>query len=1095
MPDSSQRPHFPTPGASGPEAQALAEAVLSVGQERLWFLGQFEPGDPAYNIPLVLRFTGALSADALGAALDAVAGRHEALRSRFPALDGRPYVVVDPPAPVPWDSHDLRGCAEAETAARIGEFTNRPFDLAEGPLLRATLLRTGEDTYTFCLVVHHIVADGWSLGLLRSELATLYSAFRAGDGAALEDPPSYLAHAAAERAWLDGPEAAAALDHWRRLLDGTQPLALPAERPRPSVPTSRGAYRTQVLRGLGRTVEGFARARRLTPFMVIAAAYQLLLHRCTGQDDFCVGVPTAARTTVDSERTVGYFSSTLVLRADFSETRSFDALLRQIRGDWLRALTHGRVPFERLTEELRQDRDTGRTPVFQTLLTVHTQSGGDLGAHRFADLLCAEADGGHTAAKFELSLDVRPDGDDLHAVFGYRTDLLDAPEVARFAARFEILLRAALEEPDTPVHLLPLLDEGESALLRDEAAGPALPEYPPTVLAAIDRRMARAADAPALVGPGETLTRGQLADASRALAARLMAAGVRRGDLVAFCLPRGPRPVVVMLAAWRVGAGFLALDPEYPAGRLDFMLRDSGAAVLLTGDGAPVPGLIADVPVLSAAPGNPSAPPSGPGIEAGPLPGPGTEAAPDDPAYVIYTSGSTGTPKGVLVPHRALAARVAWMRQGYGLGESDRVLHSASLSFDTSAEEIFPALASGAVLVTARPGAALGDQLAEPYAAGVTVLDLPTPYWHHLVADLAETPWPDTLRLVVLGADQLRAEAVAAWRARFGDTVRLVNSYGPTETTVIATTAELGAPDGLRRPPIGRPIGATTLAVLDRHGTPVPPGTPGELVIGGAGVADGYLGRPGATARAFVPDPDGPPGARRYRTGDRVRRRADGQLEFLGRLDGQVKVRGFRVEPGEVEAALTALPGVADAVVHARGDRLVAHVVPAPDASAPDPARLRAELAAVLPPHLVPGAWAVLDRLPLTPNGKVDRAALPDPGGASPVRAAFVEPRTEAEELVADIWRQVLGSGPVGADDDFFDLGGHSLLATRVIARLRASVDLAVPLRTLFTHRTCAAFAEAVEAALAAEIDALSDTDAEELLAAQDALEGSRPRS
>ncbi|MEV7404953.1 amino acid adenylation domain-containing protein [Streptomyces sp. NPDC091267] len=1088
MPVSDQQPHSAPACDTGP-AGVNAAAALSVGQERLWFLDQFEPGDAAYNIPLVLRFTGPLSPEALGAALDAVAGRHEALRSRFPAVDGRPYVVVDPPSPLPLDTRDLRGSSDAGIASCISEFTNRRFDLAEGPLLRAALLRTGESAYTFCLVVHHIVADGWSLGLLRSELAAHYRAHREGGAADLPEPPSYLAHAVAERAWLDSPEASAALDHWRELLSGSSPLALPLEHPRPEVAGSGGAYHTQVLRGLGAAVESFARARRLTPFMVIAAAYQALLHRCTGQDDFCVGVPTAARTTVDSERTVGYFSSTLVLRADFAGTPTFDAVLRRIRGDWLRALTHGRVPFERLTEELRQDRDTGRTPVFQTLLTVHTQSGGALGEHPFADLVCAEGDGGHTAAKFELTLDVRPEGDDLHAVFGYRTDLLDATRTARIAARFEVLLGAALEAPDTPVHLLPLLDEDELALQREETSGPTLAAHPPTVLAAIDRAAAPAPGALAVVGPDESLTRGELADASRALASRLLARGVRRGDLVALCLPRGPQPVVAMLAAWRIGAGYLPLDPQYPSARLDFMLRDSGATLLLTADGGPVAGVSVDLPVLSVAPR------PGSGGPTGPFPGPDTEAGPDDPAYVIYTSGSTGTPKGVLIPHRALAARVAWMRQGYGLGEADRVLHGASLSFDTSAEEIFPALASGAVLVTARPGAALPDQLAEPYAAGVTVLDLPTPYWHHLVADLDETPWPDSLRLLILGADQARAEAVACWRGRFGDTVRLVNSYGPTETTVIATTADLGAADELRRPPIGRPIGATTVAVLDRHGTPVPPGTPGELVTGGAGVGDGYLGRPGATARAFVPDPDGPPGARRYRTGDRVRRRADGQLEFLGRLDGQVKVRGFRIEPGEVEAALTALPGVAEAVVSAREDRLIAHVVPAPATPAPDPARLRADLSGVLPPHLVPSTWVVLDRLPLTQNGKVDRAALPDPGAASPVRPVHVPPRTEAEELVADVWREVLGTGPVGADDDFFDLGGHSLLATRVVARIRAAVDLAVPLRTLFTHRTVAAFAEAVEAALTAEIDALSDTAAEELLAAQDALEGSRPAS
>ncbi|MFB7943254.1 AMP-binding protein, partial [Streptomyces sp. NPDC056049] len=371
----------------------------------------------------------------------------------------------------------------------------------------------------------------------------------------------------------------------------------------------------------------------------------------------------------------------------------------------------------------------------------------------------------------------------------------------------------------------------------------------PTVLRAVDLAAAERPGALAVVGPDESLTRGALADASRTLAARMAARGVTRGDLVALCLPRGPRAVVVMLAAWRLGAGYLPLDPSYPASRLAFMLADSGAALLVTPDGTlpdgfpdaaphgPVPGTPAGVPLLSLLP-DPAEPAPGPSRE----PAAGDEAGPDDPAYLIYTSGSTGTPKGVLVPHRALAARVAWMREGYGLTGDDRVLQYATLSFDTSAEELFPALAAGAVLVTARPDTTLPDQLAEPYAAGVTVLDLPTPYWHHLVADLDETPWPDRLRLLILGADQVQPHAVAAWRARFGDRVRLVNSYGPTETTIIATTADLGDRDGTARPPIGRPIGATTVAVLDRHGGPVPPGTPGELVIGGAGVTDGYLG-------------------------------------------------------------------------------------------------------------------------------------------------------------------------------------------------------------------------------------------------------------
>ncbi|MFF7454507.1 amino acid adenylation domain-containing protein [Kitasatospora sp. NPDC008115] len=1078
----------------GRTAEPAPPTALTVGQERLWFLDQLDPGDPSYNIPLVLRLTGEPSTPSLRAALDGVVARHEALRTRFPAEDGRPTAVVDGPAPVPLDLADLRGRPEAEVAAALAERVNRGFDLATGPLLRAALLRTGEQEHVLCLVLHHIVADGWSLGLLRTELAERYAAHRAdGRQPELPAPPSWAAHAAAERAWLAGPEAVDALAHWREKLAGAPALDLPLDRPRPAEPGSAGAFHTRILCGLGPELEAFARARRLTPFMVLAAAYQALLHRCTGQDDFCVGVPTAARTTVDSERTVGYFSSALVMRADLAGDPTFDTLLRRVRTDWLGALGHARVPFEQLAEDLRPDRDPGRTPLFQTLLTVHTQSGGALGEHAFADLRCTEIDGGHTAAKFELALDVRPDGDDLHAVFGYRTDLLDEPWTVRLGRRFDTLLRAALAAPDTPVHLLPLLDAEERADAAAGAAGPAPAPHPATVLDAIDLAAAEQPDAPAVEGRDTRLSRGELAGASGALAARLAAAGVRRGDLVAFCLPRGPHAVVAMLAAWRAGAGYLPLDPEYPAARLAFMLADSGATALITADGAPVDGLPAAVPVLAAT-GGTAAGEAVTGVAAtgvADAPPAGAAAGADDPAYVVYTSGSTGTPKGVLVPHRALAARVAWMREGYRLTAADRVLQYASLSFDTCAEEVFPALAAGATLVVAEAGAALPDQLAEPGAAGLTVLDLPTPYWHQLVADLDATPWPASLRLLILGADQVRPEAVAAWRARFGDTVRLVNSYGPTETTVIATTAELGAADTARRPPIGRPIGGTTVAVLDRHGRPVPPGTPGELVVGGAGVTDGYLGRPGATARAFVPDPDGPPGARRYRTGDLVRRRGDGALEFLGRIDTQVKVRGYRVEPGEVESALLARPGVGQAAVLARADRLLGYVVP--DASAPavpDPAALRAALAATLPAHLVPNAVLVLDALPLTPNGKLDHRALPDPDTRPELRAAYLAPRTEAEDLVAEVWQEVLGLDRVGVHDDFFDLGGHSLLATRVVARIRATADLAVPLRTLFTHRTVAAFAEAVEAALVAELDALSDAAAEELLAAQDALEG-----
>ncbi|MFJ4499594.1 amino acid adenylation domain-containing protein [Streptomyces sp. NPDC088864] len=1067
------------------------QSYLTHGQKRLWFLHQMDPDDPSYNIPLVLRLTGVLSPPALRAAFDAVAARHEALRSRFPAEDGNPVVQVAEPGPVDIEFHDLRGTA-GRPDPLIAERTNRPFDLARGPLLRVTLLRTGDTEHVLCVVLHHIVADGWSLNVLRDELAAHYTAHLRGEDAGLPAPP---ARAAGPEQDADAARAREALAYWRDRLDGAPALELPLERPRPERPSPDGAFHTQLVTGAGPLVDALARTRRCTPFMVLLAAYQATLHRCTGQRDFCVGVPTAGRNGPDEERAIGYFSRTLVLRSDLTGAPTFADLLRRARTTVLGAFAHDRIPFEELAESLKLDRDPGRTPLFQTMLTVHTQDAGLLRDASFAGLGCTELDPAMRACKFDLTLDVRRDGEDVVAVFGYRTDLLDAEWAARLGRRFETLLRAATAEPDTPVHLLPLLDAAEVTALEAAGRGPGLPGGPPTVADALARTVRERPDAEALRGRDTSLTYAALWQEAGRLAARLAGEGVRPGDTVGVLLPRGPRAVVAMLGAWRAGAAYLPLDPEYPAARIAYMVADSGASLVVTSRDEGTATVPEGVRSLYAEDTGAPAPAEEP------LPGP----LPEDPAYLVYTSGSTGTPKGVLVPHRALAERVRWMREGYGITAGDRVLHCASLSFDTCAEELFPALAAGATLVVAAPGATLPDQLAEDFTADVTVMDLPTPYWHHLVGDLDLVAWPKGLRLLILGADQVQSAAVAAWRERFGDRVRLVNSYGPTETTVIATTADLGEPDTRVRPPIGAPIGGVTATVCDEHGGPVPPGTPGELLIGGTGITYGYTGRPGATARAFVPDPYGPPGSRRYRTGDLARRRADGALEFLGRLDGQVKVRGYRVEPGEVENALLAQPGVAEAVVVARRDTLVGYVVPATAPGRPgtetgpadlDPAGLRGAVGALLPAPLVPASILVLDRLPLTPNGKLDRAALPAPDHRPELRASYLAPRTEAEELVADIWREVLDIDRVGALDDFFDLGGHSLLATRVIARVRAAADLTVPLRTLFTHRTVAAFAEAVEAALLAEIDALSEEEAVALLAADgDALEGTRTAS
>ncbi|MEU0129996.1 amino acid adenylation domain-containing protein [Streptomyces sp. NPDC006289] len=1066
-----------------------AGAVLTPGQERLWFLDQLDPGDASYNIPLVLRLTGALSETALRVAFGGTVARHEALRTRFPEVDGGPVAVVGTPGPVPVESVDLRGRPQDDATRLLAERTNAGFDLASGPLLRVTLLRTAEDEHLLCLVLHHIVADGWSLNLLRDELATRYAAHLAGHP--VEPPPvlSYTAYAAQERARAREPEAQSALAYWRERLAGAPVLDL---RPcvEPGEGATGGAFHTRRMAGLGAGTAALARERRCTPFMVMLAAYQVLLHRWTRQDDFCVGVPAAGRGEPELEEVIGYFSTTLVLRAELAGAPSFGELLRRVRRSALAGYTHDRVPFERLIEELGVERRLGGSPLFQTLLTVHTQDGSDVGGRTFADLSCADVDGGHAASKFELMLDLRTDGDDLTAVFGYRTDLFDARWADRFARHFETLLRGALAAPDTPVGELPLLSRAEQdELLALGTGAPALPGDADPLPVSLARAVEAHGTRTAVRDPEGELTHRELWAEAGDLAVRLRDAGVRGGDVVGVCLPRGTRAVTAMLGAWRAGAAYLPLDPAYPWPRLEFMIADTGARVVVAGPGSAEPLLRTGVTVVGAEAG------SGPVR----VPEPGWQPGSDDAAYVIHTSGSTGAPKGVVVPHGALAARVAWMRRDYGISADDEVLQFASLSFDTHAEEIWPALTAGARLVVAGAGGTLPDHFAAGYGDGITVLDLPTPYWHQLADDLGSVAWPPGLRLLILGADQVLPGAVAAWRAHFGDRVRVVNSYGPTETTVIATTAELGAADSVTRPPIGGPIGATALAVCDDRGRPMPYGAPGELLVAGAGVTHGYAGSPGATARAFVPDPYGPPGSRRYRTGDLVRWRADGQLEFLGRIDGQIKVRGFRVEPGEVETALLGLPGVGQAVVVARDDALVGYVVPKPRAgtgaetgsgaasgdagSWPSPASMRAALAAVLPAHLVPNSLVVLDAIPLTPNGKLDRRTLPAPEQRPDLGSGYVAPRTDAEELVADVWAEVLGLDRVGALDDFFDLGGHSLLATRVVARIRAAAGLAVPLRALFAHRTAESFAVAVEDLLLAEIEALSDEDAEQLLA------------
>ncbi|WP_380281981.1 amino acid adenylation domain-containing protein [Kitasatospora purpeofusca] len=1049
-----------TTGAARP-----AEAVhpLTEEQRRLWFLQQLHPADAGFNMYLSRRWSGPLDVAALRTALNGLTARHEPLRTRF-ALDGEaPVQLVEAPAPVPLDLVALApGAGEQAFTEACRPCVNAPFDLAGRPPLRAVLVSAGPDEHALMLVVHHIVADGWSFKIVWRELLALYRE-------ALGEAPAELAplalrygdvaRAEQERAAGGGDEAA--FRYWAEKLAGTGRLRLPLDHPRPAEPQHPAGFAAVALDPeLTAALDALARRERCTPFMVLLAAYQCVLARWTGSTDFVVGTPLAGRTEAAQEELVGYFARTGVLRADLTGEPGFRTVLHRVRTATLGALSHQDVPLERLAAHLDLPAEAGAAPLYQAVFVHQSQydlTGEEGGAPLPPGVRTASMDSGFERAKTDLLLDSwrTPDGG-LTLSFSFDREVLDPATVAALGTRCRALLTAAVEDATVPLHGDWLIGAKERAELLALGAGPAAPAAVRPVLARFAERAAATPHAPALECDGRTLSYAELDRRSTELAERL---GQVAGQLVAVRLAPSFDLVTALLAIWKAGAGYLPLDPAHPEERRRLMVRESGAVLLLTDE-------------------------DGEGLRV--LPGPDPVASDDRAglAYVLYTSGSTGTPKAVAVDHAALAARVDWMAgpDGYRLTPEDRIVQFASIGFDTHAEELWPALASGAcVVLLPGGGRTLPELLRDPHGPSVTVLDLPTAYWEELVSHGGRTPWPAALRLVVLGGSEARADAVARWRERHGDTVRLVNTYGPTEATVIVTAADLGAPDAGRRPPLGRPLPGVRLYVLDERGALLPRGSEGELYIGGTGLARGYLGRPDLTAAAFVDDPfaEGP-SARMYRTGDRARWRTDGTLDYLGRSDEQIKLRGYRIEPAEIESALTGRPDVLRAAaVVLGGRRLVAYAVPAPGTE-PDPGALREHLAVRLPAYLVPDTVVLLDALPLTLNGKLDTAALPEPAPAATSR--YVAPRTDAEQLVTQLWQEVLGVPRVGALDDFFELGGDSLLVTRVVARIRAGVGLDVPIRDAFELSTAAALAARVEELLIAEIEALSDDEAAERL-------------
>ncbi len=1011
------------------------EIPLTFAQERLWFLHYFDDASAAYHLPGAVRLRGALDEAALERALAELVRRHESLRTRFEESDGRPVQRVDPPGAFVLERRDVSAlpvdAREAEAQRVCLEVARRPFDLSRGPVFRAACVGLSPDDHVVAVVLHHIVADGWSLGLLVSELSALYDAFARGEASPLAEPAWQYADVAGwQRRLLSGAELERQLGYWKARLAGVTPLALPTDLPRPAEQTFRGAAHVFGLSPERATaVRAFARRERATTFMVLLAAFQSLLSRTSGQDDVTVGTPIAGRARADLESVVGLFANTLVLRGDLSGDPGFREIVGRVRESALDAYAHQEMPFEKLVAELRPERNLSVPPLFQVMFSLQQVAGG---APALSGLRLAPFGIDTTTARLDLTWFVTETPDGFGIAVEYNVDLFDAATIARMAAHFDVLLAAGLREPETRLAALPLLPEAERDQILEgwnRTAGPVGAE-------AVHQRIAaqalRTPEAPAVGFEGETLTYRELVARARRLASRLRGLGVTTETVVGIAVERSIDMVVAVLGVLEAGGAYLPLDPAFPPERLALMLEDSKAAVLLT-----------ERPVAE------SLPPSGAtrvllDVERDALSREPEWTSPETvdgerAAYLIYTSGSTGRPKGVVVPHRALANFLETMAREPGIAASDVLLSVTTLSFDIAGLELFLPLTVGArVELVRRETAADGARLAGSLGrSGATLLQATPATWRLLV----EAGWKGDGVTILCGGEALTGDLAEALLARG----RVFNLYGPTETTIWSAVHAVKTAEPVT--PLGRPIANTRLYVLDRHLEPVPAGVAGELCIGGLGVARGYHERPDLTAERFVPDPHAAtPGARLYRTGDVARFRADGVLEFLGRRDHQVKVRGFRIELGEIEAALASLPSVEAAALVPRDDgpagtRLIAYVV-FDGRDAPTISEMRRALKSRLPAYMVPASFVVLDRLPLTPNGKVDRRALLALDRPQEEVRGRVEPRTETERLIAGLWSDALGTVPVGVHDNFFDIGGHSLLSMRVLARLEAALGL-----------------------------------------------------
>jgi amino acid adenylation domain-containing protein len=1049
-----------------PRSRDTNRFPLSFAQQRLWFLDQLEPNTSIYNIPDTHYFEGPLNLDALERSLTEVVRRHEILRTTFESPKGEPVQVIAEVQPQKLELIDLSHLPETECEAEAqrmaDEEAQQPFDLSRGPLFRFRLLRLDEERHILLLNMHHIISDGWSLGVLGRELGALYEAYSAGKSSPLPELTlQYADFAVWQREWLQGDVLEKQLTHWREQLGGELPiLDLLTDRPRPVMQTYVGSsVRMELSLETTEQLKQIGRESGATLFMTLLAGFNVLLWRYTRQTDILVGSPIANRNRTEVEGLIGFFVNTLVLRSKLRPEISFRELLAQVRETTLGAYGHQDVPFEKLVEELQPERSLNRQPLFQVLFTLQVAEG----------IALEGLDSGwmqtkRETAKFDLNLFMGESEHGLYSGFGYNSDLFDESTAARMLKHFYTLLEEIAANPDARLSELSLMTRQERKQLEGWNQTRSEYERDLCIHQLVELQAARQPNAVAVVHGEKQFSYGEVNRRANQLAHFLRGHGVGLETSVGVLMERSAEWIVALLAIVKAGGVYVPLDGDYPTQRLRFMIEDAEVRLLLTESGQPK--IVAENEATEVVYLDKGwewlESEDGENLENL------TEA--ENLAYLMYTSGSTGQPKGVGVPHRAIN-RLVSNTNYVKFGESDCVAQISNASFDAATFEIWGALLNGSRLVvlekeTALVPAELGRQLVDQQ---ISVMFLTTALFHQVAQTGPEVL--ASLNYMVFGGDAVDARAVQRVLEQ-GKPRHLVNGYGPTEGTTFTTWYEAQETDiGARTIPIGRPLSNSEVWVLDQQWQMAPVGVAGELFIGGDGLARGYLGRPELTAEKFVPHPySKKAGARLYRTGDLVRYQSDGNIEFLRRMDQQVKVRGFRVELGEIESLLNEYWGIVESVVVDKKDssgntRLIAYIVPE-EGVEPTSSEILTFLREKLPAYMLPSAFVTIKELPLTPNGKVDRRALPSPEqiGAE-ADTDFVAPRTPMEEKVAEIWREILELTQIGVESNFFDLGGHSLLATRVMSQIRERCGVELPLRALFEAPTVASLAARLEAA------------------------------